>query len=479
MNEKNNKKIASGLFWTFGERISAQLVTTVVSIILARLLDPEHYGIISIVTVFISLCNVFVTSGFSSSVVRSKSADEKDFNTAFWLSFLLSGIIYGVLFISAPAIARFYNMSVLDPVIKVMGIRLPLAAINTIQQAYVRRKMIFKKFFFATLLGTVLSGVVGICLAYAGFGVWALVGQYLTNTTVDTIVLWFVCGWRPKFQFSSKSAKGIFSFGWKVLATDLVSTLENDIRSLIIGKVFSTADLAFYDQGKKYPALIVNNINTSINKVMLPAYAKSQDNLPELRKMLSKSIQIGSFFLAPVLIGFAAVSNQFVSVVLTDKWNAAIPYFWIFCIAYLTRPLETACHQALLAIEKSDVVLKIMIVINTFTIVSVLVATYVFENVLFIALGSLLGTIISLTMFMCSIRKKLSYPFLQQIKDMIPSFACAAVMFVVVKAISMMHMKEALLLGIEIVLGGIVYIICAYILKIEIFMSLLTKIKRK
>lgn len=279
MENKTKNDVTKGLFWTFGERITAQLISTIVGIVLARVLDPEHYGIIAIVTVFITFFNVFVTSGFSSAVVQKKDVDDLDYDTAFYIGLIVAIIAYIILFFTSNFIADFYKMPDLGLVIKVMSIRLPLAALNATQQAYVRRKMEFKKFFIATSFGTIISGFVGIAMALSGFGVWALVTQYLTNTTIDSIVMWFVCGWKPKLQFSLKRAESIYSFGWKVLVSDLVATIEGDIRSLIIGKQFGSSDLAFFDNGKKYPALLVNNIDTAINKVMLPVYSQNQDNI--------------------------------------------------------------------------------------------------------------------------------------------------------------------------------------------------------
>ena len=456
----NGVKVASGLFWSFGERICAQLVSTIVTIVLARLLSPDHYGAISLVTVFISICNVFVSSGFGSSIVQKRTVDSKDYNTAFWLSLSISGILYILLFIGAPLISQFYTMPELKWVIRVMALRLPIASINTIQQAFVRREMKFKKFFLATLAGTVISGFVGIGLAYAGAGVWALVFQYLTNTCIDTIVMCFVCGWNPRFQYSAQSAKEIFSFGWKVLATDLVSTAESNIRSLIVGKVFGPSDLAYYDQGMKYPGLLVNNINSSINKVMLPAYSQSQDNLIQLKNMLRKSIQIGMFLLAPVLLGFFAVSKAFVILLLTDKWIASVPFIQIFCVVYLLRPLETSCHQAVLGIGRSDVALKIMVVINSVALVTVLIAVFYFENVYMIALGSLLSSIVSVLCFIGATGKLLKYTVREQFADVFESLFPAVLMSGFVYFIGSLSKLSALpTLFLQIVLGCITYVI--------------------
>ena len=476
-NKKNG--IKGGLIWSFGERITAQLVSTIVTVVLARLLDPTHYGIISIVTVFISFCNVFVTSGMGSAIVQKKEVDDEDYNTAFFISLSIAVILYVVLFFAAPFIADFYEMKELKWVLRIMALRLPLASINSIQQAHVQRAMQFKRFFIATLFGTVLSGVVGIGCAVKGLGVWALVAQYLTNTTVDTIVLFFVEKWIPKFQFSAKKANAIFSFGWKVLATDLVYTAEEDIRSLIVGKVFGSADLAYYDQGKKYPSILVNNLNSAINKVMLPAYSRSQDDLENLKKMLRKSIAVGIFVLAPVLIGFAAVSDSFISVVLTEKWMFCSPYIKIFCFIYLTRPLETACHQALLAIGRSDIVLRIMIAINVVALVAVFIAVFGFNSVFLIAVGSLFSSFVSLASFMVYSNKLIGYRLHEQLKDIGSALLCSAVMGVAVYAIGQCGIDKLALLIIQVILGGVIYIVLAKILKIDAFQYLICMVGNK
>lgn len=475
---KNKRQILTGMMWSFAERISAQLVSTLVTIILARLLDPEHYGIISIVTVIITFLNIFVTGGFDSAIIQKKDADSLDYNTAFIISISVSFFLYGILFFAAPSIASFYDMPELTPVIRVMGIRLIIAAVNNIQQAYIRKNMAFKKFFWATLLGTVISGVVGIILAYSGFGVWALVAQYLTNVSIDTVMLFVVSEWRPKLEFSVQRAKRIWSFGWKVLATTLVYTIEGDIRSLIVGKVFGPSDLAYYDQGKKYPSLLVGNVNTTINKVMLPAYSKLQDNREELLRTLRQTIMIGVFILAPLLIGFAAIAESFVSLILTDKWLPAVPFIQIFSVSYLTRPLEESCRQALLAIGKSGTVLKCMIIINIIALISVLIAVFGLHSVLAIALFSFLTTLISLIAFLYSAKRNLGYKIKYQIHDVLPPLIIGAFMAVVVYFIGKISIVLWARIIIQIVVGGIVYILGSWLFKIEAFQLTIKLLKR-
>ncbi len=479
MGKSQGNKVTGGLIWTFGERITAQLVSTVVGIILARVLSPEHYGVISIVTVFITFFNVFVTSGFCSAIVQKKEVDQSDYDTAFAIGLCISIIAYLILFFTAPVISDFYEMPILTNVIRVMSIRLPLAALNSIQQAYVRRKMEFKKFFISTSFGTVISGIVGILLAVKGAGVWALVIQYLTNTTIDSIVMWFVSGWRPKGKISLIKAKGIFSFGWKILASDLVATLEADIKSLVIGKSFGSSELAFYDQGKKYPALIVNNINSSINKVMLPAYSRSQDNFIALKSMLRKSIRIGLFILAPIMIGMAAVSNNFVTVILTEKWRACVPFIQIFCICYLSRPIETSCQQSILAIGRSDVTLKIMILVNSISICTMLIAAFIFKSVLLIAIGSLITCLVSLSSYLTITNKLLDYSLYEQIRDFIPAIISSLVMGCVVKIVGIISLTPFFVLIIQVITGIVSYSILSFVFQKEAIGTIFNILKRK
>lgn len=477
MADKKNY-IKNGLLWSFGERISAQLVSTIVTIILARLLDPTYYGVIAIVTVFITFCDVFVTSGMGSALVQKKKATEEDYNTAFYISLSISVLLYIFLFFFSPWVAAFYEMPVLTWVLRVMALRLPLTAVNSIQQAHVQRSMQFKCFFFATLLGTVFSGVVGITLALWGAGVWALVVQYLFSTTVNTGVLFYVLNWIPKFQFSMESAKGIFSFGWKVLFTELVYTVAGDIRSLVIGKAFGPTDLAYYDQGQKYPAILVNNLNTAINKVMLPAYSRSQDDLVNLKKMLRKSIEMGVFVLAPILIGFAVVSDTFISVILTEKWMFCSPYIKVFCIMYLTRPLETTCHQALLAIGRSDIVLHIIIMINVVALFTLFIAVFVFKSVFLIAIGSLIASMVSLAGFMVYSNRFIGYRLHEQIQDIAPSLLCSILMGCIVYMVGALDVQKSVLLVTQIIIGGIVYILLAIGFKISACQYLFSMLKR-
>ncbi len=479
MKNKSKNGVIGGLFWTFGERVSTQLIATIVTLVLARILSPEHYGLISIVSIFIALCNIFVTSGFGSSIVREKNASEEDFNTAFFLSLSISLVVYIILFFLAPFAASFYNMPALTAVMRVMGLTVPLSSLSTIQHAHLQREMEFKRYFIASLFGTVLSGVVGIIMALRGFGVWALVAQHLTNVAVDIIVLHYMGDWKPKLQFSKKSAFGIFSFGWKVLASNFVSTLESNLRSLIVGKVFGSADLAFYDQGRKYTSLLVDNVNSAINTVMLPVYAKYQDDYAKLKSVLRRSIKMGIFCLSPILIGFMAVSENFVIVFLTEKWLPCVPYLQICCIAYLTRPLETTCHKMILAIGKSDTVLIIMTLINIVAFATLLIAAFIYESMLYVALGSLLVSLTSLLCFMAASFKLIGYTPFEQLEDILPGLLISFCMFVCTYFVGKIQLLPIISLIIQIITGVLSYVVLSLIFNRCIVKDLMNIILKK
>ena len=241
------------------ERCGAQLVTFIVSIVLARLLDPVVYGTVALVTVIITLLQVFVDSGLGNALIQKKDADDTDFSTVFYFNIGMCLVLYAGLFFLAPLIAKFYGITELTPVIRVLGLTLVISGIKNVQQAYVSRHLMFKKFFFSTLGGTICAAIVGIALAVLGYGVWALVAQYLVNLLMDTVILWFTVKWRPKLVYSWHRWKGLFSFGWKLLVAAIIETVYQDIRQLIIGKKYSSEDLAYYNKGKQFPNLIVNH----------------------------------------------------------------------------------------------------------------------------------------------------------------------------------------------------------------------------
>ena len=461
------KKVFSGLFWKFGERIGAQAVSFLVSMILARLLMPSDYGVIALITIFIDIANVFVSSGFGSALVQKKDADEVDFSSVFYFSIGMSWVLYGIVFLAAPAIAGFYGKDILIPVLRVMALKLPLAGVNSVQQAYVQKNMLFKRFFFSTLIGTVGSAVVGIAMAYLGFGPWALVAQYLFNSTVDTLVLWVTVKWRPVLAFSAERMKTLFSFGWKMLCSELIHTSYGQIRSLIIGKVYTDKDLAFYNQGGKLPGILVTNINSSVSSVLFPAMTQKQDNEEKLKEMVRLSIRISSYIMWPLMTGLLVVSEPVVKLIFTDKCLACVPYMQIACIQFALEPVQTANVQAVKAMGKGRTFLIMEIVKKAFGIVMIVAVMY--QGVMAIALTAMVVTFFAALVNSTPNRKYLGYTYREQLADLLPSVCLAAVMGVFVYLVSCLPVALVPRLCIQVVAGIASYVLLSVIFRVSQF----------
>lgn len=455
---KNGSGTISNLLWKFAERISAQVVTLVVSIVLARLLDPSHYGIVAMVTVFITIANVFVSDGFGSALIQKKDADRLDFSSVLIANIVLAVILYFALFFAAPYISAFYGKGYeeLTPVLRVLSLRLILSAINTVQQAYVSRKMIFKKFFWATLFGTIISAIVGIWMAYRGYGVWALVAQYLTNTTIDTIILQLSLKKWPGLQFSFTRIKSLFSYGWKILGASLLNNGYQELRTLLIGKIYSSADLAYYSKGKQFPELLVININTSIGSVMFPKMSKEQDNIARLKATTRSSIRFSSYVLSPMMFGLAAVAKTFVSLLLTDKWLFAVPFLQLYCIFYLAQPIHTANMQAIKALGRSDTFFHLEIVKKAIELITLVAVMRI--SVLAIAVSATILNYLFIFINSFPNKKLLGYSVQEQLKDIFPPIAMGMVMAGVVLMLGKIPVSQLPLMVIQIIVGGAIYI---------------------
>lgn len=481
MTDKDNtrKEVVSGLFWKFAESVCADLVSFVVSVILARILLPEDYGEISLVNVFIVIANVFVVNGLGTALVQKKDADDLDFSSVFYTNILLSVLLYGLIFFSAPFIAQFYRMPHLASVLRVLAVRIPLAAINSVQNAFVSRKMIFRKFFFATIIGTIISAVVGIWMAYTGYGVWALVAQILTNALIDTIVLFLTVRWYPKWMFSFQRLKGLFNYGWKILGSSLIKTGYTQLSNLIIGKLYTSEDLAFYSRGKKYPELVTSGIDSAICSVLFPAISKKQDDLNKVKAMTRRAMKTSTFILAPVMAELAALASPLVSWMLTDKWLSCVPFLQIYCFYYLVNPIQSANLQAIRAIGRSDVILKLDIIKRGSGIIFLLL--FMKRGPIGVALAPIAMILVCTIVNIAANRRLIQYSYKEQFIDLFPTFLTTAVMGGLVFLISqIMHSAGAtsfVVLFTGFLLGVAIFIGLSVLLKNETFFYILNIIK--
>lgn len=471
----NNGNLFSNLIWRFAERCGAQLVAFVVSIVLARILDPEAYGTIALITVFITILQVFVDSGLGNALIQKKDADETDFSTVFYTNIIFCGILYITLFACAPLIARFYKDESLIALVRVLGLTIVVSGIKNVQQAYVSRNMLFKKFFFATLGGTVVAAIAGITMAVMGYGVWALVAQHVINVAIDTVILWITVKWRPQKTFSFQHLRGLFSFGWKLLISSLLDTVYTNIRQLIIGKMYSSEDLAYYNRGRQFPNFIVGNVNNSIDSVLFPAMSVKQDSQESVKQMTRKAIKTSVYIMAPLMMGMAFTATSIVELILTDKWLACVPFLQIFCITFMFQPIHTANLNAIKAMGRSDLFLKLEIIKKCVGVV--LLLSTMWFGIMAMAYSLLVSSVAGQIINSWPNRKLLNYRYLDQLKDIMPGLLLAVFMGVCVSFVKLLGWPAMATLLVQVVLGMIVYLGGSVILKIDSLFYLFGVIK--
>lgn len=462
--EKLKNKTFKGIIWKFLERFFAQFISLVVSVILARLLSPSDYAPISIITIFFTFADVFISSGLNTALIQKKNVEKDDYSTIFVFSFIVSLIIYLLIFIGAPVIANIYHQPILVTVFRVMGIVLIINSAKSVICAYVSSRLLFKKFFWSSISGTLISAVVGIVLAYRGYGVWALVAQQLSNSIIDTMILFITTEVRFSFRFSIKRLRELYKFGFNIFIASFVGTIYDQISPLVIGLKFSPTDLSFYEKGRSFPSLINSAFNDSISAVVFPAMSKVQDEKNKILIFTRRFMQLSSFLIFPLMIGFFCVSDEFVLLVLSNKWLGASDYIKIFCLCYLFNIIQNGNLQAIKAIGRSDIVLKLEVIKKTVYLVVLITIIIISESPVFIAVASVINTVIATVVNTYPNRKLIGYSYRMQLVDLLPNLINALFMgfcvYVVGRIISIGPIGSLI---IQILTGFIVYIAGAII----------------
>lgn len=476
--ENNLKaKVFSSLIWKFLERIGTQGIQFIIQLFLARLLTPKDYGTIALITIFINVAGVFVYSGFSSALIQQKEIDEEDISSVFYTSLGISIVMYIILFIMAPYIANFYKIKELIPIIRVLSITLIIGVFNSIQSAIISRRMEFKKFFYSSLGAIIISGGMGIVLAYKGYGVWTLVYQQIISQIITFIILYSIVDWRPKLLYSLKKVKKLFSYGSKLLCSSLLDTLYGNLVGLIVGRMYSSIDLAYYNRGNTFPSLIVNNFNGSIQAVIFPALASVQHDKIRVKEIMRRGIMTSSYIVFPAMVGLIVIAEPMIRLILTEKWLPCVPYLRIFCLVYALWPIHTANLQAINAIGRSDIFLKLEIIKKIIGTSIILVTSRYSPYTM--ALGMIFSGIISSIINSYPNKKLLNYSYIEQMKDIIPALFVSMIMGIVVYLIQLLHYSDILTILLQVIFGGIIYIILSYMTRNESFIYLFDILKKK
>lgn len=465
--EKNNlkNKFLSGLFWRYAERCAAQGVTFIVGVVLARILTPDDYGLSSLSGIFIGIISIIADLGLTQALIQKQNVDELDYNSVYYANLAMAFVVYAIIFFTAPLAAGFYRDDRITALIRVSSLTLPICSIFAMQSTIITKRMEFKKYFWATITGTIISSFVGIAMALNGLGVWAIVGQSMSNTIIDRLFLTAVVRWKPKLMFSFKRVKPLFKFGWKLLLSRALDQIYNNIYSLIIGRVYSTADLAYYNRGKQYPMYVINNINESILSVMFPAISSIQDDKAKVKAAIRRSIVTSTFLIFPMMMGLGVIAKPLVHIMITDKWLPAVPFIQFCCFTYAFWPIHTANLQAITALGRSDIFLKLEVIKKVMGI-SVLVLTL--PHGLMIMMWARCATTLVSSFLNASPNKKLfGYSYFEQLKDIMPSAILSIVMGIVVWSISLLQINVIVQIIAQVIIGAAVYFGLAKLFKLE------------
>lgn len=480
MTEQQVKsKAISGIFWKTAERIGAQAVTMIVSIVLARLLVPEDYSIVSIVSIFFAFCNIFITSGLSSGLVQKKEADILDFSSVLWANIIIAGILYVIMFFLAPYIASLYEKPLLTVVIRVMGLNFFVYMTKSVVSAKISRTLEFKRYFFATIGGTIASAIVGVIMALKGMGAWALVAQQTTNAVIDTGLLIYATKIKFIFKCSFKRLKPIINFSWKVLATNFVGTIYAELKPLIVGLKYSTVNLAYFNKGENFPKTISSTIEGTLSAVLFPAIARVNDDKDAVLRFIRRFFRIASYLIFPAMLGLMSVTENFVEVVLTEKWLPIAPFFKIFCAYYLLYFVTLASGQIYKAIGRSEVLLKLEILKKIISLVILFFFVLFSRSVIIFALANIVTIIVVVLIDSIALRKYVGYKFRLQCVDFLSNFIISLIMLVAVSCVNFININVFVKLIVQVAVGIVSYIILSVVTKNSDFIYLLNFIKAR
>ncbi len=468
-NKSLKRKTMTGVFWQFAQRMLGQVISFGVSVVLARILLPSDYGTVALAGMYTVILSIFVNCGLGAALIQKKKIDDLDLCSIFWAQFVFASVVYALIFLSAPLFSSIFNDSKLTAILRVSALTMPLGALGTIQGSIVNRRMEFKTYFYRTLVSSVLSGIIGLTMAFNGYGAWSLVGQNMSGTIIGTITVYSQVKWLPRFKFSKERFKTLFSYGWKYTLTNLITTFCYQLKGYLIGFQYTKADLAFYNRGEGLPGIISRNITGSITSAIFPALTKLQDDKLAVRRGISRSMKTSSYIVMPMFLGLAAISDKLVVLLYTEKWHASIPFMQIICIMDCFSLLASANFQALNAIGRTDVTLKLELYKKPVMIALLFVA--VFISPFAICVGMLIYTIWSLVINAFPNRKLIHYPLKEQLKDISINALLAASMAGIVYVLGHLSpFNNFVTIIIQLFIGTIFYLSVSHLTKNESYL---------
>lgn len=471
------QKLAKSFIWSLLEKFGSQGLQFIISVILARILLPEDYGIVALIQIFIQIANVFVIDGFNTALIQKKDSDELDFSSVFFATCIIAFLLYIIIFFLSPIIASFYNQKELTKVLRIFSLSLVYTPLLSCQYAYIAKHLMFKIYVIRSFICLIVSGTIAILLAKNGFGVYSLVFQQLIYGILNAFILLICIKWKPTLKFSYKRLKELMSFGWKFTATGILENIFKNIYSLIIGKTANITQLSFYNRGQQLSGLVANNFVLALRNVIFPTFSSKNDNIEELKNMLRRANQINAYILFPLLLGLAAVSGQIVKILLTDKWLPSVPFLRLCCIYFVFYNYNVANMTAINSLGKSGIYLKYEIIKKIIIIITI--AFTIPFGIYYMIVGEVITGLISSILNMIPAKKYLNYLLREQLCDILGSFLLSIAMSVLIFTFSFLHLNAIVLLSIQIIFGIAFYILFSYLFKIKGFLYITSIIKNR
>lgn len=471
----NKKNIINSLVWKIIELGGSQLITFVIQIILARILSPSEFGTMSILLVFVNIAQVFVQGGFNVALVQKKEADNLDFSSVLYFSLGISFLLYILLFYTAPWISEFYGDYNLTIYLRTIGIVFFAGAVNSVQLAYLQRKLQFQVSARSSLIANTISGIIGIVAAYMSFGIWALLIQQCMYQILNCIIVAILSDWKPLMKFSLYRIKEMFIYGSSILGSNLISNIYLEIRTLIIGRTYNSTSLGYYKRGEQFPNVIVRNVDGAIQAVLLPSLSSQQSDIKIVKRMVRRSLKTSSFLIFPAMVGMAVTAKNIVVVVLGEKWIPATSLLIIFSLTYAIWPIITINLQPMRALGRSDLILKTEIIKKSIGLVIILITVPI--SIKAVAIGFMIERYVETIINAIPNKKLINYTYIEQIKDILPSAVQAILMGIIIYFVNFLKLDTLKTLGIQIVVGASINIALSYILNNEAYTYLLNTTK--
>ena len=463
-------KAVKGTFWSAADSIFSQGVTFIVGIVLARILSPEEYGLVGIVLIFTTVLSGIVDSGFSRALIRKKNVIDDDYNTMFITNMVVSIALFSLLYIAAPSIAVFFARSELVSLTRVMGLILIFQALSITQTTILTKEVDFKTKTKASLIAAVISGILGITMAYKGAGVWALVGQRLSNTLFYSICLWVLIKWWPKFRFSLDSFRYMWGFGWKLMVSGILDTTWNQLYQVVVGKFYSPTTLGQYSRSNEYASIFSSNLTTIIQRVTYPVLAEVQDEKERMDEAYRRIIKVTMFVTAVSMILLGAISEPLIYCLIGPQWHEAATYLPLICISMSLYPLHAINLNMLQVQGRSDIYLYLEIIKKLIAIAPICIG--IFVNIYWMLIAGIVVGVISFFLNSNYSGKYLGYSSWMQLKDVSSSYGVALIIAVVIYFLKFLPFSYWVILPIQLCIGFLLLISLCVVLKLPEYIEI-------